>query len=480
MVVWEPSLVSEFKRLESEPSPHQRGLQLEKLLERLFQKAHFLVQRNAGAAGPRQTDLVAGYDNTWYIIEAKWEQHPVGTNVVDDVRIRVEGAGQGSIGVIIGVAGFNDAAVERVIQYRDRQAVLLIGEEELLQTLQSPELLANLLKKKRDQLVAHGRVHLGSDTTRKTRRRSTDDLPESSFSLLNGDQAPLPYLAAKDGFAELVFVHELPDVDWVVAGGSGVTLDLPVRRLNERGLIDLIHTLNSMGWTSSEPTWSIRQATTAWHGSGAREFVQALSSRKQRYDGLEEPHHTEQVTYFDTCPGGGFYTLTADVSSDPSRVVLRCNVSFQLVGVPVDMAPLRQLFERYDAMATGFFRPLAGPAVQRGHLENHQILDAVAYVVSADPFPAGSSEAEAGSATTSQVVEPEKWVTGIVARNPYHRPERGTTPEGWPRAVDSSEFIICALRNHHPLTKKPKGYFLISWELARTSDAQAFRPVADW
>nr|WP_326818677.1 MULTISPECIES: restriction endonuclease [unclassified Streptomyces] len=201
VVAWEPSLVSEFKRLESGPSPHQRGLQLEKLLERLFQKAHFLVQRNADAARPRHTDLVAGYDNTWYIIEAKWEQHPVGTNVVDDVRIRVEGAGQGSIGVIIGVTGCNDAAVERVLQYRDRQVVLLIGEKELLQALQSPELLANLLKKKRDQLVAHGRVHLGSDTTRKTRRRSTDDLPESSLSLLSGDQAPLPYLAAEDGFS---------------------------------------------------------------------------------------------------------------------------------------------------------------------------------------------------------------------------------------------------------------------------------------
>ncbi|GEB61778.1 hypothetical protein GCM10017674_23100 [Streptomyces gardneri] len=468
---WESSLVSDFGRLESESSPHRRGLQLEKLLKRLFQKAHFVVQPNAGAAGPRQTDLVAGYDNTWYVIEAKWEQHPAGSNVVDDVRIRAEAAGQGAIGVIISVAGFNDSAVARVIQYRDRQVVLLIGEKELLEALRSPELLANLLKKKRDQLVAHGRVHLGSDTTRKARPRPVDDLPEAGLSLFSGDQTPLPYLAGEDGFAELVFAHELPDVDWVVAGGSGVTLDLPVRRLNERGLIDLVHTLNSMGWTTSEPTWSIRQATRAWHGTGAREFVKALSARKERYGGLEEPHHTEQVTYFDTCPGGGFYTLTADVSSDPSRLVLRCNVSFQLVGVPVDMAPLRHLFERYDAMATGFFRPLVGQAVKRGHLETRQPLDMVAYLVSADAFPVPSPGAEA------QTVEPENWVTGIVARNPYHRPERGTTPEGWPRAVDSSEFIICALRNHHPLAKKPEGYFLISWELGPVLDRAGGQPL---
>ncbi|MGW4074526.1 hypothetical protein ACWELB_13555 [Streptomyces asiaticus] len=62
---------------------------------------------------------------------------------------------------------------------------------------------------------------------------------------------------------------------------------------------------------------------------------------------------------------------------------------------------------------------LSAPA----NLENHQIVDAVAYVVSADPFPAGSSEVEAATATSPQVAEPERWVTGIVARNPYHQPE---------------------------------------------------------
>ncbi|MER7055518.1 MULTISPECIES: hypothetical protein [unclassified Streptomyces] len=33
----------------TEPSPHRRGLRLEKPPERLFQQAHFRVRRNAGA-----------------------------------------------------------------------------------------------------------------------------------------------------------------------------------------------------------------------------------------------------------------------------------------------------------------------------------------------------------------------------------------------------------------------------------------------
>ncbi|MBP2341904.1 hypothetical protein JOF58_000764 [Streptomyces cinnamonensis] len=265
----------------------------------------------------------------------------------------------------------------------------------------------------------------------------------------------------------------------MIASGNGVTLDLPVRRLDEGGLINLVHTLNSMGWTTSEPSWSIRQATTAWHGTGAREFVNALTGRKKRYGGLEDIHHTEQVTYFDTCPGGGFYTLTADVSSDPSRVVLRCNISFQLVGIPVDMAPLRHLFERYHAMASGFLRPLTGRAVTREHLKDHEPLEAVGYLVSSDDVPS-ISWAERPESSSEEARIPDKWVTGIVARNTYYKAERGATSEGWPMAVESSELIICALRNHHPLEKRPEGYSLISWELAKTSDAKVFRPVADW
>ncbi|MFJ9961239.1 restriction endonuclease [Streptomyces avermitilis] len=476
---WESSFVSEFERLQVSSNPHLRGRQLEDLLERLFQSAHFRVQRDAGAAHPRQTDLVVGYDDTWYVVEAKWEKGPVGVDTFDGVRARMERAVPGSIGVIISVAGFTDTVLPQVVEFRGRQPVLLIGERELLQVFHAPESLANLLKKKRDELIVHGRAHLDKNTTRTAERRPVNDLPAASLTLLGGDLEPLPYITAKDGFAELVFVHELPDVDWVIAGGNGVTVDLPVRRLDENGLVDLVHTLNAMGWTTAEPSWSIRQATTAWHGTGAREFVNALTGRKKRYDGLEKAHHTEHVTYFDTCAGGGFYTLTADVSSDPSRIVLRCNISFHLVGIPVDMAPLRHLFERYDAMATGFFRPLTGRAVTRRHLEDHEPLEAIGYLVSCDGIPS-ISWASRSEGTTEGAEISEKWVTGIVARNPYYRPERGTTPEGWPAAAESSEFIICALRSHHPLGEKHECYSLISWELARTSDAQVFRLVADW
>jgi len=65
------SLSADFERLRAVTNAHQRGRKFEQLLERLFQQAHFRVDRDAGIATPRQTDLVARYGDVWYLIEAK-------------------------------------------------------------------------------------------------------------------------------------------------------------------------------------------------------------------------------------------------------------------------------------------------------------------------------------------------------------------------------------------------------------------------
>ncbi|MGW4441916.1 restriction endonuclease [Streptomyces sp. NPDC004682] len=478
-MVWGQELVTEFQQLGAMSSAHRRGLALEKMLERLFQRAHFRVQRNAGVAKPRQTDLLAGYGESRYVIEAKWEKSPVGVNTFDTVRARMERAVPNTVGVIVSISGFTDTVIKQVVEYRGRQPILLIGERELLQAFRAPHSLSRMLRSKWDELAIHGRAHLDEEPRRAVRQRPVTDLPAAGSSLLGTDLEPLPYVASRDTFAELAFVPELPDVDWVAAGGSGVSLDLPVRQLDEGGLIDLVHTLSSMGWTTSDPSWSIRQATTAWHGRGAREFVDAVTSWRKRYRGLDknDVHHTEQVTYFDTCEGGGFYTLSADISSDRSRVVYRSNVSFQLAGIPVDTQPLRHLVEEYDATVSSFFRPLSERAVTREVLPVRSPLEHVGYVVSSEDFGDLADDGQVGTPGDSVA---DKWVTGIVARNPYYSPDRDAAPDGWPGEATSSELLICALRSHHPLAKIPDSYVLDSWEVARTSDAAVLRLVADW
>ncbi|WP_326673466.1 restriction endonuclease [Streptomyces canus] len=377
------SLLADFKQLGAMPSAHKRGYQLEGLLEQLFRRAHFRVDRNASVAKPRQTDLVARYGDTWYLIEAKWHNEPADINVFDSVRSRMERAASSAvIGVIISVNGFTDSAVEDLRVRRDRGPILLFGEDELTQVLSTPRSLVNLLRVKREELITHGRVHLAAAPKPRRQRRPATGLPGAEARMLDLDLKPLPYVTSGGGFGEFIFVPEMPDVDWAFGSGSGVSLDVPVRPYNEDGIVELLYGLDSMGWTSAAPQSNIQQAGANWHGVGAREFVEALRAWKKREDTLENAHHTEQLTYFETCQGGGFYTLTASIANHRSRAVYDCHLSFQLPGVPVDFQPIRHLFEQFDAAAFSYFRPLNGPAVVRHHPEQRVPLEVVGYVVS--------------------------------------------------------------------------------------------------
>lgn len=475
------SLLAQFQRLASSPDAHRRGRKLEELLEKLFQQAHFRVKRDAGIAAPRQTDLVTSYGDTWYLIEAKWEKAPVDVSVFDTVRARMKRAASPSVvGVIISVSGFGESAVEDLVHERGGRPILLFGEEELTQALGSPELLVSLLRLKYEELVTHGRVHRASAPPAERSVRPSSDLEAADVRVVDAALQPIPYFCGRGDFSDLVYAQELPDVDWVTGGGSGVSLDLPIRALHEDGIAELLYALASMGWTTTQPRWNIQQATTNWHGIGAREFLDTLRGWEQRFDDLDRVHHTEQITYFDVCQGGGFYTLSADIASDESRIARRCNVSFQLVGVPVDPHPLRHLFEQFDATAAGYFRPLATRAVIHRRAPRDVPLEAVGYLVADDPFPTDPTQPEPEPDEDPSDAVPEEWVTGIIARNPFRDGAGLPAPEDWPAQAHTSELLVCDLRSHHPLDKFPDAYHLDSWQHARTTDAQVFRPVADW
>ncbi|TQE36866.1 hypothetical protein Sipo8835_09360 [Streptomyces ipomoeae] len=477
-------LSADFGRLRAVTNAHQRGRKFEQLLERLFQQAHFRVDRDAGISAPRQTDLVARYGDVWYLIEAKWQNAPADVDVFDAVLRRLQRAASSQVvGVIVSVSGFTDTVIEEAMKCRGQELVLLLGEEELAELLAAPASVAGLLHRKREHLVTHGRVHLAAGAKpRRSKRRASSDLPASDLTLHGTDLAPLPYVAGDGGFSDLVFVQELPDVDWVPASGSGVCLDLPIGAFDENGLADLLYALTSLGWTTSQPQWSIQQATRNWNGVGAREFLDALRGWKERYDGLDEDevHHTEKVTYVDTFQDGrGFYTLAADVSSHPSRMVQFCHVSFQLTGIPLDTQPLRHVFEQFDSVGTGYFRPMTGKAVTRDWLPEPLPLEVVGYLVSHDPFPFDELDgADDEDADLPQ--PPDEWVIGVVAKNPFRDTDAASIPDGWPGELRSSGIIVCSLRSHHPLSDNPDGYRLYGWQQTRTTDACVLRPVADW
>jgi hypothetical protein len=465
---WYPSdLMRELHALRAIPNPQSRGYKLETLLQRAFQRAHFQAAHNPRMAGPRQTDFAVISHSHRYLCEAKWESRPAGTPVIDAIRSRLRRSDGSVVGLLFTLSGITDQAGESIVQERRDGLVLVFDEFDILTALNSPHELERLLRLKHDELVVHGRVHLGEnarEAAKVTRRSPTKlgQLPTSRYTLLSSEGNKLPWFHGAGGFGLGVFCLDLPDVDWVPAAGSGVCLDMPIAAGDQRDILRLLVSLSELGWTGDQSQWSIQQNGRNWHGCGTDTFAEALRKWEQRTRQLEDPHHSEEFVYFEVCDGG-FYTVSGTISAERTRHVTRCNVSFQLVGMPLDPGSLQQLYRRFNVPSRGYFRPLVERSVTRQRFDERVPLKVLGYVV------------EAADHRWDQ----KDWVVGLLVENPY----RGTDLQ-WPDELASdlegAGVIVCNLRSHHPLSEPKKSYELWSYERARTSDAHALRVIAEW
>lgn len=463
----ESGLLHDLHVLRTIADPQRRGYKLEQLLERMFRQAHFHAIRNPRMAGPRQTDLAVVSHTHRYLVEAKWEARLSGTEVIDSVRSRLRDHDGTVVGLLFTMAGITEEADKRIVDYRRDGLVLVFDEADILLALRDPHELDRLLRLKHDELVVQGRVHRGEKesaaerTSRRSRKKAVT-LPTSPFRLLDAAGDELPWFHGTGGFNSAVFCLDLPDIDWVPAAGSGVCLDMPVAVWDQHDLLRLLDSLSELGWMGNRNQWSIQQHGRNWHGCGGDRFVQALKSWMTRTSELDDPHDSEEFVFFEVCDGG-FYTVSGSISAERTRRVLRCNVSFQLIGMPLDPGSLQQLYRRFDVPSRGYFRPLVERSITRGRFGERIPLKVLGYVVE----------------RADRRRNKEEWVVGLLAVNPFHGPEHQQADD-----VDSdlndSNIIVCTLRSHHPLDKPKAHYELWSYERARTSDAHALRVVADW
>jgi hypothetical protein len=191
-----------------------------------------------------------------------------------------------------------------------------------------------------------------------------------------------------------------------------------------------------------------------------------LCDWKRRYAGLGEAHHTEEFGYVDAADGMGFYTLTGQVAADPSRLVWRTSLSFQLSGIPVDVGSLRELCDAVGTESQPYFRPRREDLVRIGrlHSEESVVLDKVGLI---------AMDSDLGS-------KEQEWAVGVIAKNPWWRKARGGLPDEWPDMIVNQELLICSLSSWHPIDEPKATYRLWSCDSAWTSDALVVRAVADW
>jgi hypothetical protein len=439
---------------------HRAGREFEGVVADLFRQQHFAVERHARAAAPRQTDLFVRRSNdVVYLIEAKYHQRKATIDDVDSLFTRLDATPPEVTGILCSYNGFSAAVIDR-IRERSKRPILLLSGNELLAIADGREELASLLRRKKATLLTHREVELDRHAQRLTARkpRKVTTLPGSHerFILANGKRSEV--FSGGGDFGPFVFARSLLDIDWVVGGGVGVFADIELDVEDEAGLIALLHELADLGWITPQGRWSIQQAATNWHGSGAGILAREIRGWRRRYRGIESLHHTEEVTYFDVCDGG-FYTLTCDVSAWKDRRVRHAFLSFQLVGIPIDTSPLRHLCEAFEVRHSVFFRPRETKSVEVTHAAE---LGARSVIPVARIVQQDESDAEV-------------WVRGIVVEQPgFVSPtEDGARGDTWLGGhAGDSQYLICDLRSWHPLGHLIDRYELRYYETAWTSEAQ--------
>jgi hypothetical protein len=457
-------LQGDFERLRLEDDPQRRGYGLEKLLGRLFRAGHFDVKRDPKGARPRQTDLIATRGGRGFVIEAKWQQGPAGPEEVDSLRSRLARLPAGAVGVLVSIGGFSSGAREVIERERNRGVVLAIDEERLLDLLAQPAILDRSLAATEERLLVEG--DLAPPDHLRSRRGQlgavTFTAAEAEFRLPGGSG---PVVVAGGDLSGVTFTRELEDIDWVTAGGYGVSFDLRVEAHDQDDLLWLLGELSEIGWATGTGQWCLSQTDVNWHGLGAVGLVAALGAWGERYTTVDRAHHTERLSYVDSVPGG-FYTLIADIVADDPRRVFHVSLSFQLTGVPLDPAPYRRLALAASPGDSPYFRPRAERSVGHLWLRGEPVpLETVGTMVAREPDDDPT----------------EDWVSGVVAKNPFYGRPDLMAPHGdlGELQLTETEILICDLGNWHPVAE-PRDYGLVGIEWAGSSDVVIVRPRADW
>ncbi|WP_175561247.1 restriction endonuclease [Geodermatophilus obscurus] len=450
-------------------NPATRGRLLEDVLLRLFETAHFDVEKNAGAAAPRQTDLVARYGERVYLVEAKWTRRPAGIPELDALRTRLSRATRGAIGVLVSVGGFAASVVEDVGHHR-RHPLLLLSAIELERLVHGGEGLRDLLRRKEDALALSGRVLVTStdptaagDARRGAWRRGAPTIVEPSGRTV-------PWVRATGSFDVWLPALRLPDPDWRWAGHTGSVYTTAAVRDRGPGTVHrVVEELDRIGWLESHCSWALRQAGANWFGFGATGLIEALERWTDRYAAWAgAAHHTEELAATGQADGSGIWILEADIDAGRPRWVTSCELSAVLEGWPLDVEPLRRLMRVVGAEEPQVLRTLMSRVVTTDRLPRDEpaVLDVRARIVVRETVPDGSHE---------------DWVVGVIARHPglSQIAEEVDRPP-WREWTRDNDVLPVALRSWHQHDTVDRTYTLLRSEWSELPRSIPDVLVADW
>ncbi|MBW4574186.1 MAG: restriction endonuclease [Aphanothece sp. CMT-3BRIN-NPC111] len=157
------NLKTELIALYQETNVHQRGKQLESVLNRLFESEGILVRESFTINGENNEGIIQQIDgavevNSYlYLVEMKWWKYPLGPGDVAPHMIRLFSRSDVR-GIFISASGYTDAATIEIKKALNQRIMVLFTLKELLLLLENENSFESLLKSKVEAVQLEGKL----------------------------------------------------------------------------------------------------------------------------------------------------------------------------------------------------------------------------------------------------------------------------------------------------------------------------------
>lgn len=150
------ALKKEFLALHENPDRQHAGLQLEKVLNRLF-ALHGLSPREPFRVTGEQIDGSFELDHEVYLLEAKWQQDPSPAADLYVFREKVEGKSKFTRGVFLSISGISKDAADAITRGKQPNFFIIDGYD-IMMLLEDNMDLSTFLRRRQRLLAEEGRV----------------------------------------------------------------------------------------------------------------------------------------------------------------------------------------------------------------------------------------------------------------------------------------------------------------------------------
>ena len=150
-------LTQDYFALLASKKPQKRGFQLEKILRALFEVFDLDPKASFRITG-EQIDGAFTFDATDYLLEAKWQQDPVGAADLDVLAGKLSRKLENTLGLFLSVNGFSPDGV--AAHSSGRRLLILMDGSDLMAVLEGRIDLIQLLLRKRREASQTGNIYL--------------------------------------------------------------------------------------------------------------------------------------------------------------------------------------------------------------------------------------------------------------------------------------------------------------------------------